>query len=209
MARWESRRCKSTLPLCHSNPDPFLNECYPGCSGYARPPVSIPSTPLLTLPPAYFSMDSPRIETKICDIFAFSPLFSSSKKEKKKKKTMQQRCIEYRMLELLFVLPILSFFQRFDKNFITRSETKRWKNEICQFFLPLFFPPFSINFNSSFQKHLPYVIASNVWNYRMFADARANWNTELRKWIKKSVFPPDISYLTRFKFSIKIHRYSI
>lgn len=86
MARWESRRCKSTLPLCHSNPDPFLNECYPGCSGYARPPVSIPSTPLLTLPPAYFSMDSPRIETKICHIFAFSPLFSSSKKEKKKKK---------------------------------------------------------------------------------------------------------------------------
>lgn len=124
------------------------------------------------------------------------------RKRKKKKKTMQQRCIEYRMLELLFVLPILSFFQRFDKNFITRSETKRWKNEICQFFLPLFFPPFSINFNSSFQKHLPYVIASNVWNYRMFADARANWNTELRKWIKKSVFPPDISYLTRFKFSI-------
>lgn len=111
----------------------------------------------------------------------FSALFFLEK-GKKKKKTMQQRCIEYRMLELLFVLPILSFFQRFDKNFITRSETKRWKNEICQFFLPLFFPPFSINFNSSFQKHLPYVIASNVWNYRMFADARANWNTELRKW---------------------------
>lgn len=48
------------------------------------------------------------------------------------------------------------------------------KTKFVNFSSLFFFSPFSINFNSSFQKHLSYVIASNVWNYRMFADARAN-----------------------------------
>lgn len=95
------------MPLCHSNPDPFLNECYPGCSGYARPPVSIPSTPLLTLPLAYFSADSRRIETKIRDIFPFSPLFSFSKK-KKKKKGKRSNDVNRISLELLFVPFVVS-----------------------------------------------------------------------------------------------------
>lgn len=165
MARWESRWCKSTLPLCHSNPDPFLNECYPGCSGYARPPVSIPSTPLLTLPLAYFSADSRRIETKIRDIFPFSPLFSFSKKKKKKKRKTQQRCepnIVGIVVRAVCCFRFFLFFGRFDKISLLVRKRRDEKTKFVNFSSPSFFFLFSINFNSSFQKHLFCVIANNV-----------------------------------------------
>ena len=98
--------CKSTLPLCHSNPDPFSKRMLSRLFGlYARPPgVSIPS--FLLFHPLIF----PRILLESRQKIRVSLRFSCSKKKRKKRNSSNDR-IEHRMLELLFAFPILSFFR--------------------------------------------------------------------------------------------------
>lgn len=145
--------CKSTLPLCHSNPDPFSKRMLSRLFGlYARPPaVSIPS--FLLFHPLIFPRILLESETKNTRL----PPFFFLLEEEEEKKKQQQR--SYRASNVGIVVRVsdpLFFSIKFHYSF---EEMKK----ICQFFLPLFFfSPFPINFNSSFRKHLFYVIASNV-----------------------------------------------
>ena len=139
--------CKSTLPLCHSNPDPFSKRMLSRLFGlYARPPgVSIPS--FLLFHPLIFPRILLESRQKIRVSFCF---FFCSKKKRQQLNRASNVGIVVRVSDPLF------FSIKFHYSF---EEMKK----ICQFFLPLFFfSPFPINFNSSFRKHLFYVIASNV-----------------------------------------------
>lgn len=111
--------CKSTLPLCHSNPDPFSKRMLSRLFGlYARPPgVSIP----------FFLLFHPRIllesRQKIRVSFCF---FSCSKKKRQQLNRASNVGIVVRVSDPLF------FSIKFHYSF---EEMKK----ICQFFLPLFF----------------------------------------------------------------------
>lgn len=111
----------------------------------------------------------------------FSVLFFLEK-GKKKKKRCSNDVSNIECWNCCLCFRFFLFFNVSIKISLLVRKRRDEKTKFVNFSSLFFFSPFSINFNSSFQKHLPYVIASNVWNYRMFADARANWNTELRKW---------------------------
>lgn len=119
--------CKSTLPLCHSNPDPFSKRMLSRLFGlYARPPgVSIPS--FLLFHPLIFPRILLESRQKIRVSLRF---FSCSKKKRKKRNSSNDRAsnvgIVVRVSDPLF------FSIKFHYSF---EEMKK----ICQFFLPLFF----------------------------------------------------------------------
>lgn len=83
--------CKSTLPLCHSNPDPFSKRMLSRLFGlYARPPgVSIPS--FLLFHPLIFPRILLESETKNTRL---PPFFFLLEEEEEKKKQQQRSSIE-------------------------------------------------------------------------------------------------------------------
>lgn len=115
--------CKSTLPLCHSNPDPFSKRMLSRLFGlYARPPgVSIPS--FLLFHPLIFPRILLESRQKIRVSFCF---FSCSKKKRQQLNRASNVGIVVRVSDPLF------FSIKFHYSF---EEMKK----ICQFFLPLFF----------------------------------------------------------------------
>lgn len=115
--------CKSTLPLCHSNPDPFSKRMLSRLFGlYARPPgVSIPS--FLLFHPLIFPRILLESRQKIRVSFCF---FFCSKKKRQQLNRASNVGIVVRVSDPLF------FSIKFHYSF---EEMKK----ICQFFLPLFF----------------------------------------------------------------------
>ena len=93
--------CKSTLPLCHSNPDRFLNECYPGCSGCMPGRLAYRSLPSYSSTRLFFRGFSSNRDKK----YASPSVFFFARRRR------GSNSIEHRMLELLFAFPILSFFR--------------------------------------------------------------------------------------------------
>lgn len=125
----------------------FLNECYPGCSGCMPGRLAYRSLPSYSSTRLFFRGFSSNQRQKIRVSLCF---FSCSKKKRQQLNRASNVGIVVRVSDPLF------FSIKFHYSF---EEMKK----ICQFFLPLFFfSPFPINFNSSFRKHLFYVIASNV-----------------------------------------------
>lgn len=116
--------CKSTLPLCHSNPDPFsINECYPGCSGCMPGRLAYRLPSFLLFHPLIFPRILLESRQKIRVSFCF---FSCSKKKRQQLNRASNVGIVVRVSDPLF------FSIKFHYSF---EEMKK----ICQFFLPLFF----------------------------------------------------------------------
>lgn len=94
----------------------------------------------------------------------FSAVFFLEKEKKKKRKT-QQRCesnIVGIVVRAVCCFRFFLFFGRFDKISLLVRKRRDEKTKFVNFSSPSFFFLFSINFNSSFQKHLFCVIANNV-----------------------------------------------
>lgn len=131
----------------------FLNECYPGCSGCMPGRLPYRSLPSYSSTRLFFRGFSSNRDKKYASPF----VFFLARRRRGKKETAATIVSSIECWNCCSRFRSSLFFDKI--SLLVRRDEK-----ICQFFLPFFFffSPFPINFNSSFRKHLFYVIASNV-----------------------------------------------